>query len=247
LFEDIRTILSGIKRVLQLPAPFDPMFSARSFRIACPISAKTLSGVMSEIQHTAPNINIEWMGAPSKIYTAVAEGLLGLARLGGDRRLPDGVDEAEIPPMKFMGFVRAGHPAMSKWGLGASNGQGHIKVAINNEAHSPVDEAAPETETDRRIAAQISEFSAVGPLFAASDLIATLPPEIIAWDMETHGLVPLPAIKPLPPFRACFLWSSRTANDPAQVWARELVFGAYHAAHAEAEALANIRLLSGQT
>ena len=68
LIEDIRPILSASRRVLQLPAPFDPMCSARSFRIACPISAKTLSGVVSKIQHSAPNINIEWLGAPPKIY-----------------------------------------------------------------------------------------------------------------------------------------------------------------------------------
>lgn len=151
-----------------------------------------------------------------------------------------------MPPMEFVSFVRAGHPALTEWGLDAWNSYGHIKVAIDNEARSPVDEAALETASDRRIAARISEFSAVGPLLAASDLIATLPPEIMAWDMETYGLVPLPAIKPLPPFRARFFWSSRTANDPALNWLRQLVLGTYRAAHTEAEALVFDRLKSSQ-
>lgn len=246
LIEDIRPILSGIKRVLQLPAPFDPMTSARDFRIACPISGKVLWNVVRTLRQTAPNINIDWLSAPPKIYAAVTEGLIDLAHLGGDRRLPDGVDETEMPPMKFVTFVREGHPAVSDWGEIAWKRYGHIKVAIENEARSPVDEAARAHVSDRRIAARVSEFSAVGPLLAQSDLIATLPQEIMAWDMETYGLVPLPAIKPLPSFRSRFFWSSRTANDPALVWVRELVIGAYRRAHAEAEDLVNARLGVGQ-
>jgi DNA-binding transcriptional LysR family regulator len=146
-----------------------------------------------------------------------------------------------MSPMKFVSFVRAGHPAVSEWGLDAWNRSGHIKVAIDNQARSPVDEAAPETASDRRIAARISEFSAVGPLLAASDLIATLPPEIMAWDMETYGLVPIPANKPLPSFRARLFWSSWTANDPALMWVRDLVLQACRAAHAAAKALVKSR------
>lgn len=242
LIEDIRPLLSGIKRVLQLPAPFDPETSARVFRVACPVSAKLLSKVANRILQEAPRINIDWLAAPDRIYTAVAEGQIDLAHLGGDRVLPGGVDEEEMPPMKFVSFVREGHPALAQWGPDAWNRYGHIKVAITNEARSPVDEGASASRSDRRIAARVSEFSGVGPLLASSDLIASLPPEIMVWDMETYGLVPLPAINPMPPFRGRFFWSARTANDPALVWIRQLVMEAYRTAHAEAETMVNTRL-----
>ena len=237
LIDDIRPLLSGIKRVLQLPEPFDPASSARTFRIECPVSAKVLSTVANRVLAEATHINIDWLAAPHKLYTAVAEGHIDLANLGGDRVLPDGVDEQEMPPMKFTSFVRAGHPAIKHWGPEAWNHYGHIKVAITNAARSPVDEASSAPRSGRRIAARISEFSAVGPLLASTDLIATLPPEIMAWDMQTYGLVPLPAIDPIPPFRVRFFWSSRTANDPAMVWIRDLVMDAYRDAHKEATAL----------
>jgi DNA-binding transcriptional LysR family regulator len=242
LIEDVRPILSSIQRVLKLPEPFDPGASTRTFRIACPVSAKLLSNVMNEIQQVAPNINIDWQGAPRQIYAAVAEGQIDLAHLGGERRLPGGLDEAEMPPMSFVSFVRKGHPALSDWGPDAWRRFGHVKVAIENEVRSPVDEVTQNAEADRRIAARISEFSAVGPLLAASDLIATLPPEIMAWDMETYGLVPLPAIVPLPLFRVRFFWSSRTGNDPALMWIRKRVFDAYRTTHAQATALVAARL-----
>lgn len=90
--------------------------------------------------------------------------------------------------------------------------------------------------------ARISEFAGVGPLLAASDLIATLPPEAMAWAMETYGLVPVPPIAPIAPFRVRFFWSSRTANDPASMWLRGLVLDAYRSAHVEGEAIVNARL-----
>ncbi|WP_420862573.1 LysR family transcriptional regulator [Algirhabdus cladophorae] len=242
LIEDIRPLLSGIKRVLQLPEPFDPKTSARTFRIECPVSANVLSTVANRILEEAPHINIDWLAAPHKLQDAVAERHIDLANLGGDSVLPDGVDEQDMPPMNFTSFVRAGHPAIKQWGPQAWNHYGHIKVAITNAARSPVDEASSTPKPERRIAARISEFSAVGPLLASTDLIATLPPEIMAWDMQTYGLVLLPAITPMPPFRVRFFWSSRTANDPAMVWVRNLVMGAYREAQVEATALVAARI-----
>jgi len=235
LIDDVSPILGSIQRVLKLPEPFDPMHSTRTFRIACPISAKVLSKVVNDLQDVAPGINIEWLAAPREVYAAVSEGHIDLAHLGGERSLPDGLVEAELPPMEFFGFVRKGHPALSDWGLDAWNHYGHIKVVIDNEVRSPVDEATRETSPGRRIAARISEFAAVGPLLAASDLIATLSTGVMAWDMETYGLVALPPITPMPPFRARLFWSSRTANDPAHAWIRDLVLNAYLRAHEEAE------------
>lgn len=242
LIEDVQPILASIQRVLKLPEPFDPSYSTRKFRIACPFSANFLSGVLRQIHETAPGVDIEWLAAPREVYAGVSEGHIDLAHLGGERSLPDGLDEAEMPSMKFVSFVRNGHPALSDWGPDAWSHYGHIKVAIDNEVRSPVDEATREAAPDRRIAARISEFAAVGPLLAASDLIATLSTEVMAWDMETYGLVPLPPVKPVPPFRARFFWSARTANDPAQTWVRDLVLNAYRAAQHEAEALVNARL-----
>lgn len=237
LIDDVRPLLSGITRVLRLPAPFDPGTSARNFRIACPISARVLSGLVNRIQDTAPGIAVEWLSAPRQVYAAVAEGHIDLAHLGGERTLPDGLEEAEMPAIPFVSFVRQGHPALADWGPEAWQRYGHIKVAIDNEVRSPVDQAA-----DRRIAARISEFSGVGPLLATSDLIGTFPPVILAWDMETYGLVPLPPIAPISPLRVRFFWSARTANDPASVWVRQVVMDTYRAAHHEAAEIVSARV-----
>jgi len=242
LIEDIRPILSGIKRVLRLPEPFDPASSDRTFRVACPMIMSVVSHVMNSIQLTAPKVRIEWLSAPRDVFAAVSEGLIDLALLGGEQKLPDGVDAIEMPPMNFVTFVREGHPAIARWGPEAWMQFGHLKVSVSNDVRSPVDVAAQSEASQRRVTALLGEFAAVPSLLSNSDMIATLPSILLAWEMQKHGLRPMPAIKTIPSFRARFFWSSRTANDPALIWIRDLVLNAYRAAHAEAESIVAERL-----
>ena len=107
---------------------------------------------------------------------------------------------------------------------------------------SPVDETPLKPGAVRRIAARISEFSAVGPLVAESDLIVTLPALAMAWDLEAYGLVPLRPLMQIAPLRNRFFWSSRMANDPALTWIREIVLDSYRAAYEEARELVNTQM-----
>lgn len=235
LIEDVRPILRSIKRVLALPAPFDPATSDRVFRIACPITGRVLSEILSRVGQAAPSAKVEWLAAPRQVYDAVAEGLVDIAHLAGETRLPDGLDEVDVPGFQWTSFVRADHPALSNWGPKAWSTYPHVQVNISNEARSPFDRPGGQAPLERTVGALISEFSSLGPLLARSDFIATFPRVLMAWDMETYGLRPLPPQIELPEFRTRFFWSSRLANDPASLWIRELVIQAYIDVHNEAD------------
>ena len=241
LIEDVRPILMSIKRVLKLPEPFDPASSPRVFRVACPITATFQTRVLDAVHKTAPGTRIEWLSAPREVHAAVSEGLIDLAHMGGERHLPDGFEEAELPPMEFVSFVRDTHPCIENWGPDAWTRYPHVKVAIGDEVRSPVEEVDKAGGMQRHVGALIAEFAGVAPLLSSSDYIATLPPEIMAWDMERYGLQPLPPIGQTPKLRARFHWSARTANDPACVWLRDLVMAAYRDTHSEAAALVAAR------
>lgn len=234
LIEDVRPILRSIKRVLALPEPFDPSTSTRVFRVACPISGRVLSEVMKRVHHAAPGVKLEWLSAPRQVYAAVAEGLVDIAHLAGEIRLPDGLDEIEVPGFIWTSFVRADHPALSHWGPDAWATYPHVQVAIANDARSPFDRHGSDPSPDRRIGALISEFSSLGPLLANSDLIGTFPRILMAWDMETYGLRALVPPIDLPPFRTRFFWSSRLAGDPASRWIRDIVIDTYTDLHEKA-------------
>lgn len=247
LIDDVRPILRSIKRVLALPEPFDPATSDRVFRVACPVSGQVLLEVLKRVHREAPGVKLEWLSAPRQIYDAVAEGLVDLAHLGGETRLPDGLDEVEVAPFKWASFVRDGHPAIADWGPGAWTSFPHVKVSIANDSRSPLDKPAEADPPDRRIGALISEFSSLGPLLANSDYIGTFPTVFLAWDMETYGLRALPPPTTPAPFRTRFFWSSRLANDPASKWIRQIVLQAYTELQEAADRMVEEQLKSATT
>lgn len=235
LIEDVRPILRSIKRVLALPEPFDPATSERVFRVACPITGRMLTEVLNTLRQAAPRAKLEWLSAPRQVYDAVAEGLVDIAHLGGETRLPEGLEEVEVQSFQWTSFVREGHPALSNWGPKAWAAYPHVQVSIANDARSPVSKPASTDRTERTIGALISEFSSVGPLLAGSDLIGTFPRILMAWDMKTYGLRPLPPQTEISQFRTRFFWSSRLAEDPASKWIRDLVIKTYTELHDEAD------------
>ena len=246
LIEEVRPILRSIKRVLALPEPFDPSTSDRVFRVACPITGKVLSEVINRIQQTAPAVRLEWLAAPRAVYAAVAEGLVDIAHLAGETRLPDGLDEVDVPGFIWSSFVRDGHPALSDWGPDAWSTYPHVQVKVANDVRSPLDSPAGRQSHDRRIGALISELSSIGPLIANSDFIGTFPRIQMAWDMQTYGLHPLVPPVDLPPFRTRFFWSSRLAKDPASMWVRELVLQTYCDLHEEANRMVETAMAPGE-
>lgn len=77
----------------------------------------------------------------------------------------------------------------------------------------------------------------MGPLLANSDMIGTFPGILMAWDMQTYGLRPVPPQIATAPFRTRFFWASRLASDPASKWIRTIVLTPYAELHAEADRL----------
>lgn len=244
LITDVRPILRSIKRVLAPPQPFDPATSDRVFRVSCPITGHVLSEVMNRVHRAAPRVKLEWLSAPREVYDAVSEGLVDIAHLGGETRLPDGLEEIEAPSFQWTSFVRTGHPALTDWGSEAWSTYGHVQVSINNDASSPFDKPDRAQSAERHVGALISEFSSVGPLLANSDLIGTFPRVLMAWDMETYGLRPLTPPVSLPPFRTRFFWPSRLANDPASKWIRDIVLQVYTQKHNEADKMVEHALVA---
>ena len=236
LMDDVGPILRSVKRALALPEPFDPATSDRVFRVACPVSGRVLSEIMTRVHHAAPGVRLEWLSAPRQVFAATAEGLVDIAHLGGETRLPDGLDEVEAPAFEWTSFVRAGHPALADWGPEAWSTHSHVQVTISNDAPNPVERPADPRSSERHIGALISEFSSLGPLLASTDLIGTFPRIMMAWDMDTYDLRPLPPAISLPPFRTRFFWSSRLSNDPASKWIRDIVLRSYAECHDEANA-----------
>ncbi len=243
LIEEVRPVLRSLRRMLAPRDPFDPATGDRVFRIMVPSFPALVTAVVARARAEAPGVMLEWVNVSAQVYDAVADGLIDLAHVGGDLRLPHGLDEADVAPFEWYSFARADHPAVSDWGPEAWARWPHLQVKIATTTRSPVDEQPGEPATARRIGAKIGEFSSVGAVLAESDFLTTLPAVLMASQMEMYGLAALtPPVAP-ERFRVRFVWSSRLTRDPGNLWLRRLVMETYSAVQAEANAAVAARVL----
>jgi DNA-binding transcriptional LysR family regulator len=236
LITEVRPILRAIQRVVAPPEPFHPATSTRVFRIAAPAFSALVSAIFRRVHKLAPRVSLEWTLPNVEALPAVAEGRVALAHLGGDTRLPDGVDVHATRPFTWVTFLRRHHPALTQWDIDAWTAWPHVTVSIGNAVQNPIDEALCRLGLRRTIGARIPEFSGVAPLLAGTNMLGTFPPLALADDARVYGLLAKRPPVPLAPFSSRFFWSSRLANDPGNRWIRGIVLDIYTRLHQRAEA-----------
>lgn len=240
IVEDVRPILRSIRRVIAPRTLFDPATSDRVFRIAMPTLTKVIAEVSARVEAEAPNVKIEWLPAHHDVYAALSEGLIDLAHLGGEPRLPDGIEEQVMDPFSWVTFARRDHPACEAWGIDAWRKYPHLMVNVTRSMQNPFPVTSQGDASARRVSAMIGDSAGVASLLEKSDFLATFPAILLAWDMEVFGLRAMRPPVDLDPVLVRFFWSSRLANDAGSIWIRSIVIETYRRLHAEAE-----RKLSG--
>lgn len=236
IIEDVRPILRSIRRVISPKSMFDPAMSDRVFRIAIPTLTKVIAEVSTRVEAAAPNVQIEWLPAHHDVYAALSEGLIDLAHLGGELRLPDGLAAEVIEPFTWVTFARKGHPACENWGLEAWGRYPHLMVNVTRSMRNPFPQTSDSDVGSRRVTSMIGDSAGVASILANSDFLATFPAILLAWDMEAHGLQALKPPVKLDPALVRFFWSLRLANDAGGIWIRSIVIETYRRLQAEAEA-----------
>jgi DNA-binding transcriptional LysR family regulator len=236
LIDDVRPILRSIQRVLLPPQPFDAATSTRTFRIAISDIAPSLfPRLMANAWREAPHITIDWVTETPQTLLAVADGQLDVAFVASALALPEGVARQEAGDILWATFMRSEHPARDAWSPAAWAKWPHVLVQIGNSLQSPVTAASAALRNKRHVAARVLNFSAVAPLLARTDCVATLPVIVMHEALDRYGLraVVPPFAVPSMPHR--FVWSERLTNDPAVRWLRELLVGTFETVLRESE------------
>ena len=222
LIEDVRPILRSIQRVLLPPQPFDAATSTRTFRIAvADIAPSLFPRLMATAAREAPHITIDWVTETPQTLLAVADGQIDVAFLASALTLPEGVARREAGDITWATFMRADHPAHGEWNAAAWSRWPHVLVQIGNSLQSPVTAASVAARDKRHVAARVLNFSAVAPLLARTDCVATLPVIVMHEALERYGLRAVIPPFAVPSMAHRFVWSERLTNDPAVRWLRE--------------------------
>lgn len=228
LVQEVRPILSNIERVLVPPQTFDPATTMREFRVAIPDLGDSLFPLLAgRVRREAPFAVLEWVARDAQALLAVAEGQIDIALMPAAQALSNGLDHAAVKPLKWASFVRKGHPAIEGWGRAAWSKWPHVAVRVGARVPSPVDTAVRRAGGRRKIAAWVPQFSAVAPLLARTDLIATLPMVVMVEALDRFGLRALKSPIHLDPMPHRLVWSQRLGNDPAIRWLRAHVEAAF--------------------
>ncbi len=213
----IAEILRRIEHVISASGPFDPKTAERSFTIGAPDALSTIfvTPLLELLTREAPGIDVRILqlmpqhhGKPtSQVWHTT------LAEIDGQR-----LDLAVLPigplPPRFVehllfesGFVvamRRGHPFARNPNLKSYLGRRHMLVSAIGDAYGVVDERLAEKGMSRRIALTVPNFMMALAQLSETDLVSTLPKQIVARYAARFGL----EVCPVP-----FSW----VDDPVRV------------------------------
>lgn len=224
LVGEVRLVLSHVQRILVPPRAFEPASTTRHFRVAIPDFNDSIFPLLAaRVRREAPHAVLEWVTRDERAAVAVAEGQIDLAVVPAVQTLPDGVAGSGRLPLSWASFVRQGHPAIKQWNKAAWSKWPHVSVRVGSPFASPVETAANRVAGKRQIAVWVPHFSAVAPLLAQTDLIATLPMLIMLDRLEHYGLRALKSPIKVEPMPHRLIWSARLAKDPGLCWLRDRV------------------------
>jgi len=227
LIEEVSPILRSIRRVIVPPQPFDPATSFRVFRVAVPALPDLLSSTFARVHGAGPDIALEWLPLLPDTFGQLIDGRIDLAFVANDPAMADGLSQHVFEPDSRYTFARAGHPALAAWGRESWLTYPHVVVGVHNAARQTVEERVASLGVERRIGARIPDWSGIGPLLVASDMLANQIAPAMLGGIATHDLRVLEPPVPLPDFAMRCLWSTRLANDPGNRWLRDLMIEAY--------------------
>jgi DNA-binding transcriptional LysR family regulator len=222
LIEQARPMLNGIQRVLSPAHLFDPSTSNRVFRVAAPDFMLTLfANLLSSLRAEAPSVAVEWTSPRAPTLLDIAEGLIDFAIVPAQLRLPQGVAGEAVGALGWRCFGRKKHQAFSDWGPEMWARWPHLVVRIGDDLTSPVNVAAKTAGLERTIAGWVPHFSAIAPILAGSDMLATLPEIAMSETLHAYNLDSMEVPFPIAPLPHSLVWCVGREREPGIGWLRD--------------------------
>lgn len=228
LREPLEDALSGVLRVLEPAAVFDPASSQRRFRIATTDYGATvvMPQLASRFFGAAPNAELDITPLTPNSFDELGSKDLDLL-FYSDNPVPNALRAKELFRERFACLVRAGHPAARSAGRDISLDDylsyAHILVTIAGGRTGPTDRALSGMGRERRIALVLPYFAVAALAAANSDLMLTMPYRAAKAFADTMDLALLKPPVELGDFGYRIVWHERVHDDPGHVWLRRAI------------------------
>ncbi|GAA6619669.1 LysR family transcriptional regulator [Scytonema sp. NUACC26] len=226
LAEPIRLVLLQIQSTIYSEPQFVPQTSARIFRLGMDDYSELvfLPSLLQEMERLAPKVRIQvrstnWMRSP-KLLDAdeidVAIGHCPQWQPWHERQLL--YEEHFVCVMSSERF-----PARQAITLEEYVAASHLLVSPKEDMVGMVDEILREQNLNRHIAMSVPNFLIVPFILVNTNLIATLPTQLVKTFVEVWQLYASELPFKMTGFSVDMLWHGKNDRDPGHLWLRNLI------------------------
>lgn len=224
LLPEAETVLAAARRVLAPEEAFDPATATGAVTLALGDDMQAmLSGVLlARLRKVAPGIDVRVRALTEETAREATRGVVDLGVLPdllGHYSIP-GVDELVIRRIyerKFVMVSREKRPGSLRAFLRAE----HVLVSPRGDACGYVDEALERLHASRRVAVTVPGFIAAMELVKRTDLISTLPHDVVRALGDKLYVQACPVATPT--LQMSVQWASRFTHDARHTWLRRVV------------------------
>jgi DNA-binding transcriptional LysR family regulator len=227
LAKHIGRALQAVQDALHYAEGFDPVQSARTFRVSMTDVAEMvfLPSICKQLRVLAPQVQLKVEPMPQQeIAEALRTGRLDFA-IGNLPALKPLTHHALLFSESYCCLTRkrAGLPRRKELRLDEFQALSHVQVRSAESSHNQVAQAMQELGVQRHVSLEIPHFSVLPLILAQSDLAATLPLRIgrLFNDNGQFQLYKLPVA--LPEVEVTLHWHEDFENDHGGRWLRQLV------------------------
>ncbi len=216
----------AIIREVDQPSVFDPATSEVHFRIYInDIGAiVVMPKVIEYMQREAPKTKLTILDLrPDEVVNALDRGEIDLA-IGYFLGMPNWVHQQNLRNTKYICAVRKNHPTIKdSLSLDQFIKAKHAKYDTTGSLHSAVEQALAQLNLTREVSLVAPRFSALPFLIADSDLIVTMPEDLLVSFSEFINIKIFDPPLPLADFQIKQYWHERLHADAAYKWLRNAV------------------------
>jgi DNA-binding transcriptional LysR family regulator len=226
LAEPIRLALGQIQDVVSSQPEFEPQTSDRIFRIGMDDYTEIvfLSKLLQKLHQLAPNVKIQvrsstWYKAPKLLDADEADLTLGhFPDFSAWHQYQELYSEYFVCVSDQQRFSQPNNLTLEEY-LNAK----HLLVSPKEDMVGIVDKKLAEQGLNRNVALSVPNFLIVPFLLSSTELIATLPAQIVATLVPDWNLYASKLPLEIPGFPVGMLWHRKSDRDLGHIWLRQLI------------------------
>jgi DNA-binding transcriptional LysR family regulator len=221
LLPEVLALLKTATRVLGPPPAFDPRTACGAVTLALgdDMQAALAGTLLERLRGGAPGLDIRVRPLALESAQEAVRGLVDVVvmpDMRGQYAIP-GLDELVMSVQYTRRFVAVSRKR-KKWTLDAFVAAEHALVSPRGEEGGYVDDALHALGRARRVAVTVPSFQAAIALVRETDLVATLPEDIVRALAPALYRQACPVATPELPM--CAAWGARFAQDARHRWLR---------------------------